>query len=147
MNILVSACLMGVKVRYDGGGALNEAVQSLMDRHHLIPVCAEVFGGLTTPRVPAERAGGRVIARNGQDVTEAYQRGAEEISRLAALYGCTWAILKERSPSCGHGRIYDGSFTGTLTEGNGVLAERLIEMGLRVVGESELPALIEQGVL
>lgn len=147
MNILVSACLMGVKVRYDGGGALNGEVAALMERHHLIPVCAEVFGGLPTPRIPAERVCGRVLTRDGRDVTEMYARGAEEIARLAELYGCSWAILKEHSPSCGCGRIYDGSFTGTLTEGNGVLAERLMGMGVHVAGESQVKRLIEDGIL
>lgn len=147
MNILVSACLMGLRVRYDGGSNEKDDILSLMDKHHLIPVCAEVFGGLPTPRVPAERVGDQVVSREGKDVTEQYLRGAEEVCRLAALYGCTLAILKEKSPSCGHGRIYDGTFTRTLTDGDGVLAERLLKMGVRVVGESGVPDLIARGEL
>ncbi len=147
MKILVSACLMGLGVRYDGGRKENEAVLRLMERHTLIPVCAEVFGGLPTPRVPAERTGDKVITRDGRDVTGEYVRGAEEIVRLAALYGCTLAILKERSPSCGHGSIYDGTHTGTLRPGDGVLAERLIKAGVTVIGESGIGAALEKGLL
>ena len=147
MNILVSACLMGMRVRYDGKDNANAPVLSLMDRHHLIPVCAEVFGGLTTPRDPAERTGDKVVSCAGRDVTEQYVRGAEEILRLSRLYGCTLAILKEKSPSCGHGRIYDGTFSRTLVPGDGVLAEMLLKEEIRVVGESGVEALIAQGDL
>ena len=147
MNILVSACLMGMNVRYDGKANENAYVLSLMKRHHLIPVCAEAFGGLTTPRDPAERVGDKVISCTGRDVTEQYVRGAQEILRLASLYGCTLAILKEKSPSCGHGLIYDGSFTRTLIPGNGVLTDLLVKVGLTVIGETEVSALIEQGRL
>ena len=143
MRILVSACLLGMRVRYDGQSRPNEAVMRLMEKHELIPVCAEVFGGLPTPRVPAERVGGRVVTRDGRDVTAEYVRGAQEIARLAEMYGCTHAILKEKSPSCGRGRIYDGTHTGTLTDGNGVLAEMLLQMGVKVVGETELSLLEE----
>ena len=91
MRILVSACLLGMRVRYDGKSKPCEAVLRLMEEHELIPVCAEVFGGLPTPRVPAERAGERVVTRDGRDVTEEYARGAEEIARLAQMYRCTHA--------------------------------------------------------
>ena len=144
MKILVSACLLGLRVRYDGKSKPCDAVIRLMEEHELIPVCAEVFGGLPTPRVPAERAGDRVMTKDGRDVTEEYVRGAEEIARLARMYGCTHAILKEKSPSCGKGRIYDGTHTGTLTEGNGVLAGLLMEMGVTVVGETEIEKLFEE---
>ena len=144
MRILVSACLLGLRVRYDGKSKPCEAVIRLMDKHELIPVCAEVFGGLPTPRVPAERVGSRVIAKDGRDVTAEYVRGAEEIARLAQMYHCTHAILKEKSPSCGKGRIYDGTHTGTLTKGNGVLAELLMDRGIKVVGETEIDRLFEK---
>ena len=143
MRILVSACLLGLRVRYDGKSKPCEAVVRLMDEHELIPVCAEVFGGLPTPRVPAERVGDRVVTKDGRDVTGEYVRGAQEIARLAQMYRCTHAILKEKSPSCGKGRIYDGTHTGTLTSGNGVLAEMLMEMGVKVVGETEIDRLFE----
>ena len=144
MRILVSACLLGMRVRYDGQSKPNEAVIALMKEHELIPVCAEVFGGLPTPRVPAERVGDRVVTKDGRDVTQEYVRGAQEIAALARLYGCTHAILKEKSPSCGKGRIYDGTHTGTLTGGNGVLAELLMEMGVKVAGETEIAELFEE---
>ncbi|MDD5905343.1 MAG: DUF523 domain-containing protein [Clostridiales bacterium] len=137
MKILVSACLLGVRCRYDGKSKPHPAVERLMEQHTLIPVCGEILGGLPTPRVSAERQGERVVTADGRDVTAAYRRGAEEVLRLAERYGCTAAILKERSPSCGSGRIYDGTFTGTLTDGWGVTAELLRDHGICVIGESE----------
>ena len=137
MKILVSACLLGVRCRYDGKSKPHPAVERLMEQHTLIPVCGEIFGGLPTPRVSAERQGARVVTADGRDVTAAYRRGAEEVLRLARRYGCKAAILKERSPSCGSGRIYDGTFTGTLTDGWGVTAELLRDHGICVIGESE----------
>lgn len=137
MKILVSACLLGVRCRYDGKSKPHPAVERLMEQHTLIPVCGEIFGGLPTPRVSAERQGARVVTADGRDVTAAYRRGAEEVLRLAERYGCKAAILKERSPSCGSGRIYDGTFTGTLTDGWGVTAELLRDHGICVIGESE----------
>lgn len=144
MNILVSACLLGVSCRYDGQSKPNDAVMELMQHHRLIPVCGEIFGGLPTPRSPAERCGERVINRDGIDVTAQYHWGAEEVLRLAQLYGCTVAILKERSPSCGSGQIYDGTFTGTLTDGWGVTAQLLRDHGIRVLGESRITELLQE---
>ena len=141
MNILVSACLLGVHCRYDGNSNDCPALEPLMQHHHLIPVCAEQLGGLPTPRVPAERNGDAVITRDGCDVTTAFTAGAQEVLRLAKRYGCTAAILKARSPSCGHGTIYDGTFTNTLTEGDGVTAALLQINGIRVYTEQDLEAL------
>ena len=136
MTILVSACLLGTACRYDGRSKADAAVTALLARHTLIPVCGEIFGGLPTPRTPAERRGARVMTKDGRDVTDAYRRGAEEVVRLARLYGARAAILKERSPSCGSGEIYDGTFSGTRTAGWGVTAELLRESGVRVYGVS-----------
>ena len=138
--MLVSACLLGLPCRYDGKEKAHPAVCSLLEREDLtlVPVCPEQFGGLPTPRPPSERRGERVITRTGADVTEQYRRGAQQTLRLAQLYGCDCAVLKERSPSCGSGRIYDGSFSGTLTDGEGVTAELLRQHGIAVLGESEL---------
>lgn len=144
MNILVSACLLGVRCRYNGGGVLDPGIVKLMKEHHLIPVCPEIMGGLATPRTPAERVGGQVRTRDGADVTDAYERGAKEALRLARLYDCHAAILKERSPSCGSGRIYDGTFTGVLTHGDGVCAACLKEHGIKVYGESQIERLLER---
>ncbi len=134
----MSACLLGVHCRYNGKGVLDEAVLGLMQDAELIPVCPEVLGGLATPRQPAERVGGRVITVDGSDVTDQYQKGANEVLELARLFDCRCAVLKERSPSCGCGVIYDGSHTGTLREGNGVAAELLEAAGIRVFGESRI---------
>lgn len=136
MNILVSACLLGVRCRYDGAGQEHAEVYRLLEGNTLIPVCPEILGGLPTPREPAERRNGRVVTRAGADVTGAFCRGAEETLRLARLFHCELAVLKERSPSCGCGRIYDGTFTGTVIPGSGVTAELLTKNGIRVIGES-----------
>ena len=138
MTILVSACLLGCPCRYDGKSKPNDAVLALMEHHTLIPICPEQMGGLATPRVPAERKDGGVFTERGGDVTEQYRRGAEEALRLAQLYGCKYAILKERSPSCGNGQIYDGSFSRRLIEGGGVTAQLLKAHGITVLGESEV---------
>ncbi len=138
MNILVSACLLGVHCRYSGKGELHPTVAKLLYTHHLIPVCPEILGGLPTPRTPAERCGARVMTRDGADVTEPYARGARETLALAQLVDCRYAILKARSPSCGRGAIYDGTFSGTLTEGDGVTAQLLSAHGIRVFTEEQL---------
>ena len=143
MRILVSACLLGCNCRYDGSHRACEAVAELRETHQLIPVCGEIFGGLPTPRTPAERVGGRVLTENGRDVTQEYHRGAEEVLALARRLDCKAALLKERSPSCGTGEIYDGSFTRTLTAGDGVTAELLRASGIAVFGESRLADLAE----
>ncbi|HKL98485.1 MAG TPA: DUF523 domain-containing protein [Mobilitalea sp.] len=142
MNILVSACLLGVNCRYDGSSTLIKNLDLLMERYHLIPICPEILGGLTIPRQPAEIVAGRVIYRSGEDVTEPFQRGAYEVLKLAKLYACKHAILKERSPSCGHDEIYDGTFSHTIVEGNGVLAELLASEGITVLGESQIENLL-----
>lgn len=136
MRLLVSACLLGCPCRYDGAAKPCPAVAALAERHELVPVCPEQLGGLPTPRPPAERRGDRVVTRSG-DVTEQYRRGAAEVVRLARLLGCDGAVLKEKSPSCGRGAVYDGTFTRTLTSGDGVTAEALLAVGIPVYGESE----------
>ena len=138
MRILISACLLGVKCRYDGGGKPCPAALALAGTHELIPVCPEQLGGLPTPRMPSEIRDGQVIRRDGVSVDEAYRRGAAEAARLAKLFSCELAVLKARSPSCGCDCIYDGSFTGTLIPGDGVTAALLKEQGLQVITEEEL---------
>lgn len=136
MNILVSGCLLGIGCRYNGTGKLIDELTERMKEYHFIPVCPEQLGGLTTPRLPAERIGDKVILKDGKEVTEEFMQGAKETLRLALMYDCKLAILKERSPSCGFGKIYDGTFTGQVIDGNGVTAEILSENGIRVIGES-----------
>lgn len=140
--ILISACLLGVCCRYDGKSVPQETACCLAEKYQLIPVCPEQLGGLSTPRAPSERRDGGVFTNAGGDVTAAYCRGAEEALRLARLFGCKRAVLKERSPSCGSGQIYDGSFSGTLTQGDGVTAALLKQNGIAVYGESALEALL-----
>ena len=135
MKLLVSACLLGVACRYDGRSKLHPLVQELCRRHEVIPVCGEIFGG---------RRKGGVFASDGGDVTDAFRRGAEEVVRLARLTGAQAAILKERSPSCGSGEIYDGTFTGTVVEGWGVTAELLRREGIPVLGESRMGELLTE---
>ena len=136
-SLLISACLLGANCKYSGGNnALPpEKLAALRERYHLIPVCPEVAGGLPVPREPSERQGDRVVSRSGRDVTAEYRRGAETALRLAARFGCRKALLKERSPSCGNGKIYDGSFTGHLIPGHGVTTEILMFQNLEVFGE------------
>jgi len=138
--VLVSACLLGLGCRYDSRERADERVLKLLGREDvvLIPVCPEQLGGMATPRAPAERKEDGVWNQKGENVTEYYQKGARQVLELARLYCCRYAVLKERSPSCGCGRIYDGTFTKTLTQGDGVTAELLKGHGIRVVGESEL---------
>ena len=136
-TLLVSACLLGAKCKYSGGSnALPpETLAALKARYHLIPVCPEVAGGLPVPREPGERQGDRVVSRSGRDVTEAYRRGAEAALALAGRFGCRKALLKARSPSCGSGQIYDGSFSGRLIDGDGVAAVLLRASDLVVLNE------------
>ena len=140
--ILISACLLGVRCRYDGGSKPQEPILRLMEKYTLIPVCPEQLGGLPTPRDASERQGSRVVMRSGRDVTAAYARGAQQALALAQRFGCTAALLKQRSPSCGHGEIYDGTFTGTRVAGDGVTAELLGAHGIRIYGEDDIAALL-----
>ena len=142
MNILVSHCFLGEPCRYDGASRLDRQIIELHRAgHNLIPVCPELLGGLDVPRPPAElQPDGRVLTQDGQDVTAAFQVGAERVLELARENGCTIAILKARSPSCGSGEIYDGTFTHTLKPGWGVAAKLLGESGIEVMDEDHLQA-------
>lgn len=137
-NVLISACLLGVNCKYNGKNNYIESVENLKEKYNLIPVCSEVFGGLTTPRIPSERLNGKVINKEGEDVTLQFVKGSEEVLKLAKFYNVKLAILKEKSPSCGFGKIYDGTFSNTLIDGNGVTAELLIKNGIKVIGENSI---------
>ncbi len=143
MRLLVSACLLGMGCRYDGQSNQVPQLQKLLKKHTCIPVCPEQFGGLPTPRVPAERQGNQFVTQDGRDVTEQFVKGAAETLRLADLYQCKTALLKERSPSCGCGQIYDGTFTKTLVEGDGLTAQMLKKQGVTVLGESQIKELVD----
>jgi uncharacterized protein YbbK (DUF523 family) len=143
MNILISACLMGVNCRYDGSSKTVNELDLLMQKYNLIPICPEQLGGLTTPREPSEIKDGRVISKSGRDVTEQFQKGAQEALSLAKRFHCTIAILKERSPSCGSNQRYDGSFSGTLQPGDGLTAALLKQNNIQVLGENEISSLLQ----
>jgi uncharacterized protein YbbK (DUF523 family) len=123
-------------------GLDKDIIEKLKAKHTLIPACPEQLGGLTTPRNPSERIGEKVMMDSGEDVTEQYRRGAEQALYLARLFRCEAAILKERSPSCGCGEIYDGTFSGSLREGDGVTAELFQAAGIPVYGESRAEELL-----
>ena len=142
--VIVSACLVGVCCRYDGASKPNPDIIKLREKFILVPICPEVDGGLPTPRTPSERVGDKVLMRDGRDVTQNYITGAEIALECAERYGCSIAILKARSPSCGSNFIYDGSFTGNLTERDGVCAEMLKKKGIAVYTEEEIDDLIKK---
>ena len=143
-KLLISACLLGFHCKYDGGtNSLSaETIAALREKYELVPVCPETAGGLPIPRAPSERRGVRVISREGNDVTGEYQKGAQIALALARRFDCRKALLKERSPSCGAGEIYDGSFSHTRVPGDGVAAEALREAGLFLLGESRAEELL-----
>ena len=145
-KLLVSACLLGENCKYSGGNNRNEQVRALERYFQLIPVCPECFGGLPIPREPSEIRDGCVVSKSGVDVTAAFADGAEKTLYIAEEENCGLALLKERSPSCGSGAVYDGTFSGVLTEGWGITAALLRQQGLRVVGESGIAALLAEDV-
>ena len=136
--IVVSGCLLGFDCRYKGDNCANEKILELAKHNVIIGICPEQMGGLATPRDPAEQCGGRVITKNGVDVTEQYTRGALAALKLAQLNRADFAILKAKSPSCGSGIIYDGSFTGTKIPGDGIAAGLFKQNGIKVYTENEL---------
>ena len=136
--ILVSACLAGVNCKYNGGNNYNDKIMELVKSGEAILVCPEQLGGLSTPRVPAEILDNKVITKDGKDVTKEYNRGAQEVLRLCKELNITKAILKANSPSCGCGSIYDGTFTSTKINGNGITTRLLLENGIEVVTEKDI---------
>lgn len=145
---LVSACLCGINCRYSGDSNVNKKVIELLKKGEALPVCPEQLGGLQTPRKPCEIVGGtgkevllgmaRIIDKDGNDRTFEFVRGAQEVLNIAKMTGSKKAILKAKSPSCGCGKIYDGTFSGNKIEGNGITAQLLLENGIEVITEEEL---------
>lgn len=135
---IVSACLCGINCKYNGGNNFNPRVYRLLIEGKAIPVCPEVFGGLPTPRTPSEIRGDRVFMKSGEDVTEHFLEGAMKTLKVAQAVGAKRAILKQRSPSCGCGKIYDGSFEGKLIAGDGITTRLLKEYGIEVVTEEDI---------
>ena len=136
--ILVSACLAGIRCNWKGMASPSTFVIELVRNGQAIPICPEQLGGLTTPRKPAEQKGNCIITPDGIDLTIEYNRGAAEGLKIAQLFGCKKAILKARSPSCGCGKVYDGSFSGKLITGDGVFAALLKLNGIEVITDEEL---------
>lgn len=141
-NIIVSACLFGCDCRYKGDNCKKEELVALAKRHTLVPVCPEQLGGLPTPRNPAEICGDKVLSNAGKDVTNEYKKGAETALYIAKTVGADAAVLKANSPSCGKGIIYDGTFTGQKTAGDGVTAKRFAAAEIPVFTEDEIENLL-----
>lgn len=135
---IVSACLAGVKCRYDGSAKPCQKVIELVKEGKAIPVCPEQLGGLTTPRIPSEQKGNKVFTKDRKDVTPEFKEGADEALKIAKLIGCKEAILKSKSPSCGSGEIYDGTFSGKLIKGDGVFAQLLKKNSIQIFTENEI---------
>jgi len=145
---LCSACLLGVACRYDGQSKANEKIITLSKKEILIPICPEQLGGQSTPRPDAEIKGGdgtdvlnqkaKVIESDGTDVSKYFVKGAEEVFRIAKTYNIQEAILKHKSPSCGSKQIYNGNFSKTLIDGDGVTSALLKKNGLKVISEEDL---------
>lgn len=133
MKIGVSACLLGVNCKYNGGNNFSVKLEEYLEGHEVVPLCPEVMGGLSTPRVPAELVEGVVMDREGRSVDEAFRKGAEIALRRVLEEDVELVILQSRSPSCGVKEVYDGSFSGKLIPGKGVFAARLDEAGISAV--------------
>ena len=136
--IIVSACLAGVECRYNGLAYPIPEVIEMVKTCKALPLCPEILGGLPSPRHPSEQCQGRVICDDSTDVTEQFTRGARIAADIAALIGCKKAILKAKSPSCGCGKIYDGTFSHTVISGDGVFAKMLKEQGIDVCTEEDI---------
>jgi len=152
--ILVSACLAGLDVKYNGSHNLNEKIKKWFDEKKAIPICPEVLGGLSIPREPTEIVGGeggdvldghaKVITNNGIDVTEQFIKGANETLKIALDLNATMVILKERSASCDSSMIYSGEFNGNKKRGTGVTAALLKRNGIQVLSEENFMVLLNE---
>ena len=132
-KILVSACLLGVNCKYNGGNNYSKEIDDFLKNYEVIPICPEIMGGLPIPRVPSERLNDRVITKDGRDVTKEYNKGAMECLFLAKKYDVKKALLKLKSPSCGNGQIYDGTFSHNLVNKDGVTVELLKQNGIEII--------------
>ena len=142
-KILISACLIGDKTRYDGHSNYSPLIKDLLEKYELVPFCSEVEGGLPTPRKPSERKGDRVINIEGKDVTKNYLKGAELALNICKYLNIKIAILKDGSPACGVHEIHDGNFKGHKIKGMGVTASLLAKNGIKVISENEIESLLD----
>lgn len=144
MNILVSSCLLGINCKYNGENNFSAKVKELENYYNLIPVCPEVLGGLEIPRMPSEILDKKVINYKNIDVTKEFIVGAKKALLIAINHHCQLAILKSNSPSCGFGKIYDGTFSSTLVNGNGITADLLYKNGIVILNEDNFYAKIKK---
>lgn len=135
---LCSACLLGVRCRWNGQSKLSEKIIALSKKEVLIPVCPEQLGGLPTPRAPSEQRGDRIFTSDRRDVTEQFRKGAEEVLHIAKTLEIKEAIMKQKSPSCGCGKIPDGNFSDKLIAGDGITTALLKKNGIKVISEGDL---------
>ena len=142
-KILISACLVGDNVKYNGRNNQNPLIEKLLEKYELVPFCPEVEGGLSIPRFPSERKGESVIDSNNEDVTDNFVNGADLAYNICLFLKIKIAILKERSPSCGVHEIYDGSFSHKVVSGMGVTSELLKRKGIVIYNEDEIPLLLK----
>lgn len=142
INILVSACLLGENCKWNGRNNAREHIIKLKEKYNLIPFCAEVLGGLPTPRIPAEIRGNKVYNQVELEVTQFFTRGAQRALEVAINNKCKYAILKDHSPSCGVTKVYDGTFSRTLVEGQGMTAKLLTKNKIKVFGDDEVDKLL-----
>ena len=134
-NVLISACLLGVDCKYNGSNNKldDKIIHSLKEKYNLIPVCPEIMGGMPTPRNPVEISDGKVFDYDGEEFTKEFEKGSEEVVKLAKLYDATIAILKENSPSCGSNYIYDGTFNHQKIKGMGIAAHKLSKENIKLL--------------
>lgn len=137
-KILISACLIGDKTKYDGKSNYHPLVKELLEKYELVPFCPEVEGGLPTPRQPSEIQKDKVVSAVGKDVTKNFKDGASKALMICHYLGIKTAILKDGSPSCGLNQIYDGTFSGKKIKGSGITAQLLIKNGIRVLSENDI---------
>lgn len=136
--IIVSACLLGKNCKYNGGNNRNEKVIAFLKDKEYMALCPEQLGGLPTPRLPCERIKDKVLNNQGEDKTKAFYLGTQICMEKSKDKKIDLAILKAKSPSCGKGIIYDGSFSSTLIKGNGVFVDELLKEGIKIITEDEL---------
>ena len=143
-NVLISACLLGVDCKYNGSNNKldDEIIHSLKEKYNLIPVCPEIMGGMPTPRNPIEIKDGKVFDYDGEEFTKEFEKGSEEVLKLAKLYNSSIAILKENSPSCGSNYIYDGTFNHQKIKGMGFTAQKLSKENIKLFNEENVKKLL-----
>ena len=143
MKIGISSCLLGIQCKYNGGSNYNEDIIRLREKYEIIPICPEVLGGLSIPRVPSEIVNNKVINQEGIDVTNNYNQGALKALQILKENNVNVVILKSKSPSCGKGEVYDGTFSHTLIKGNGVTTQLFLDNNITIYNEHNYKDLLD----